>query len=151
MDFPLLKNQLQSLLANETDLIANMANMAALIFHEFDDINWAGFYIVRDNQLVLGPFQGKIACVRIPFGKGVCGNAAKNKLSILVDNVHEFPGHIACDSSSNSELVIPIIVNNKTFALFDIDSPRIGRFTNEDKAGVEKLIEVFTDCTKLEL
>ncbi len=151
MDFPLLKNQLQSLLANETDLIANMANMAAFIFHEFDDINWAGFYIVRDNQLVLGPFQGKIACVRIPFGKGVCGNAAKNKLSILVDNVHEFPGHIACDSSSNSELVIPIIVNNKTFALFDIDSPRIGRFTNEDKAGVEKLIEVFTDCTKLEL
>jgi len=147
MDFSLLKKQLQSLYENETDMIANMANMSAFIYQEMDDINWAGFYIAKENQLVLGPFQGKVACVRIPLGKGVCGKAAENQQSIIVEDVHEFPGHIACDSASNSELVVPVILNNKTIAVFDIDSPDFGRFTEEDRNGIEQLIEVFLSCT----
>ncbi|KAA3617526.1 MAG: GAF domain-containing protein [Calditrichaeota bacterium] len=149
MDYKLLEKQLKSLFENETDMIANMANMSAFVFQEMKDINWAGFYIARENQLVLGPFQGKVACVRIPWGKGVCGSAAEKQETILVENVHEFPGHIACDSASNSELVIPVIINNKTFAIFDIDSPSLGRFTEEDKKGVETLVKVFENRTKL--
>ncbi len=147
MNYPLLQKQIQSLLENETDVIANMANFSAFIFQEMDKVNWAGFYFVKDNQLVLGPFQGKVACVRIPWGKGVCGTAAEKQNSIIVENVNNFPGHIACDGASKSELVIPLIINNKTFAVFDIDSPVIGRFNKDDKQSMESLIKIFMDAT----
>jgi L-methionine (R)-S-oxide reductase len=147
MNYPLLQKQIQSLLENETDVIANMANFSAFIFQEMDKINWAGFYFVKDNQLVLGPFQGKVACVRIPWGKGVCGTAAEKQNSIIVENVNSFPGHIACDGASKSELVIPLIINNKTFAVFDIDSPNRARFNEDDKQSMESLIKIFMDTT----
>ncbi len=150
IDYLLLKKQLQSLLENENDLIANMANMAAFVYQEMDNINWVGFYFAKEKHLILGPFQGKVACVRIPIGKGVCGKAAATQKSIIVENVHEFPGHIACDSASNSELVVPVIVNNKIFAVFDIDSPILNRFSAEDRIGLEQLIEVFITKTKFD-
>lgn len=147
MNYSLLEKQLQSLLENENDMIANMANMSALVYQEMDNINWAGFYLAKASQLVLGPFQGNVACVRIPWGKGVCGTAAKNQETLVVDNVNNFPGHIACDSASNSEIVVPVVLNNKTFAVFDIDSPDLRRFTNKDKHGIEQLIKVFMEST----
>jgi L-methionine (R)-S-oxide reductase len=147
MNYSLLQKQIRSLLENETDMIANMANFSAFIFQEMDKINWAGFYFVKDNQLVLGPFQGKVACVRIPWGKGVCGTAAEKQDSIIVENVNNFPGHIACDSASKSEIVIPLIINNKTFAVFDIDSPNTARFKEDDKQGMESLIKIFMEAT----
>lgn len=150
MNYQLLAKQLQSMFTDESDKIANMANMSAFIYQEMPELNWVGFYIVRDNNLVLGPFQGKIACVRIPWGKGVCGSAAQEQQSILVKNVHEFPGHIACDSASNSELVVPVIKNGKTVAVFDLDSPVLDRFTEADRAGIESLIQIFLSHTDLD-
>ena len=127
---------LEALVAGEPDGIANMANAAALVFETLPDLNWAGFYRAIDGELVLGPFQGRAACIRIPFGKGVCGAAATTLEVQRVDDVHAFPGHIACDAASNSELVVPIVgADGKLIAVLDLDSPSVGRFDVEDEAG----------------
>jgi GAF domain-containing protein len=143
----ILEKQLASILEGEPDQIANMANMSAFLYKELEDVNWAGFYILNNNELVLGPFQGNVACVRIALGRGVCGTAAKEKKTIVVPNVHEFDGHIACDSASNSEIVIPVIVDDKVHAVFDIDSPLINRFSDSDKKLLENLVEIFIQKT----
>ena len=141
--YELLLRQLEELLSIETDSVANMANMAALLFNELPDLNWAGFYILRGNTLVLGPFQGKPACVRIPVGKGVCGTSAQTGETQLVKNVHEFAGHIACDSASNSEIVIPIWKEGRVWGVLDIDSPRLARFDQTDLTYLEKASRIF--------
>ncbi len=141
--------QLEALLADERDFIANASQFAAFLFHELADLNWAGFYLNKDEQLVLGPFQGKVACVRIPFGKGVCGAAASSRRTQRVEDVHAFPGHIACDSASNSELVVPLVKQGRLIGVLDLDSPRLARFTEEDQAGIERLASIFlaaSDC-----
>jgi len=130
---------LAALLEGERDWIANLANTSALLFAELSDVNWAGFYLLKDGELVLGPFQGKPACVRIALGKGVCGTAAQRRESIVVPNVHEFPGHIACDSASNSELVVPLIRNGKLLGVLDVDSPVLARFDADDRLGLEEI------------
>lgn len=147
--YPLLAAQLQALLSGERDFIANAAQFSAFLFHELADLNWAGFYLARAEQLVLGPFQGKVACVRIPFGRGVCGVAAMSRQTQRVEDVHAFAGHIACDSASNSELVVPLIKEGRLVGVLDLDSPLIGRFTAEDQAGIEALAAIFlaaSDC-----
>ena len=121
---------------------ANLANVSALLWQELSDINWVGFYKMMDGQLVLGPFQGKVACVLIPVGKGVCGAAVAEDKTQLVYDVHQFPGHIACDCASNSEIVVPIHVNGQIWGVLDIDSPFIGRFTEDDRAGLAKFVTV---------
>lgn len=140
----ILYNDLQSaasaLVAGEPDTIANMANIAALIWQYVPELNWAGFYRVIDGELVLGPFQGQTACIRIAIGKGVCGTAAATGETQRVADVHAFPGHIACDAASRSELVVPIIRNGKVIAVLDLDSPHPDRFQAEDQAGLEKLV-----------
>ena len=140
--YPLLKEQLQSLVAGVPYPVANLANASALLGQALADINWVGFYLCQDGKLVLGPFQGKTACIEIPFGRGVCGTAAAEDATQLVPDVHEFPGHIACDSASNSEIVIPLHKDGKVAAVLDIDSPVIERFTEADKAGLELLVPV---------
>jgi L-methionine (R)-S-oxide reductase len=130
-----LLSALEGLTAGEPDPIANMANAAALVWETLPDLNWAGFYRNVDDELVLGPFQGRAACIRIPFGKGVCGAAAETLQVQRVEDVHAFPGHIACDAASASELVVPIIRDRKLIAVLDLDSPSPGRFTQEDEAG----------------
>lgn len=142
--------QLKSLLEGERDFIANAANFASLLYYSLPDLNWAGFYLVKDGELVLGPFQGKPACVRIAIGKGVCGTAAEQRKIILVDNVHEFPGHIACDSDSNSEIVVPLIKDRKLIGVLDLDSPSFARFDDEDAEGLNELVKVFMDSISLE-
>jgi L-methionine (R)-S-oxide reductase len=137
-----LADQLAALFAGEPDLVANTANMAALIYHGLPELNWAGFYFARDGELVLGPFQGTPACVRIAWGKGVCGTAAARGTAIVVPDVDEFPGHIACDAASRSELVVPLAVGDRVVAVLDLDSPRRGRFDDEDRAGCERLVSV---------
>ena len=147
--YPLLVAQLQALLAGERDFIANAAQFSAFLFQELSDLNWAGFYLARGEELVLGPFQGKVACVRIPFGRGVCGAAAVTGQTQRVDDVHAFAGHIACDSASNSELVVPLFKDGRLLGVLDLDSPRLGRFSAEDQVGIEQLAQVFiglTDC-----
>ena len=140
-----LAAQLGALLAGERDPIANAANMAALIYHGLPDLNWAGFYFRQDGELVLGPFQGKPACVRIPHGKGVCGKAAARAATVLVPDVHQFPGHIACDPVSRSELVVPLIEDGAVTGVLDLDSPLVGRFNEIDQAGCEQLVAVFVE------
>jgi L-methionine (R)-S-oxide reductase len=143
-----LATQLSSLLAGERDLIANAANFSSLIFHTLPDLNWAGFYFVKDDELVLGPFQGHPACVRIRIGQGVCGAAAANRATTIVPNVHEFPGHIACDSASNSEVVVPLMKDSRLIGVLDIDSPTLLRFDEEDAAGLEILVRILlATCT----
>jgi L-methionine (R)-S-oxide reductase len=137
-----IARELKSLVAGEADFIANLANTSALLFHSLPDLNWAGFYLLKEGELVVGPFQGKPACVRIAIGKGVCGTAAQRRASVLVTNVHEFPGHIACDSASNSEIVVPMISNGELLGVFDIDSPSLARFDEEDQAGLEEVVAV---------
>ncbi|MNF63421.1 Free methionine-R-sulfoxide reductase [compost metagenome] len=147
--YALLAAQLESLLADERDFIANSAQFSAFLFNELADLNWAGFYLNRDEELVLGPFQGKVACVRIPFSRGVCGAAARTRQTQRVEDVHAFPGHIACDSASNSELVVPLVKDDRLIGVLDLDSPRVARFTAEDQAGIERLAAIFlrlTDC-----
>ena len=136
-----LYKQLASLLKGESDQIANMANMAALI-HETFGFWWTGFYIVKSEQLVLGPFQGPIACTRIPYGKGVCGTSWQRQETIVVPDVHEFPGHIACSSLSRSEIVVPIFSNNEVYAVLDIDSKELATFDETDKEWLEKIVEL---------
>lgn len=141
--YELLAQQLQALIEGKPDLIANLSNASAAINEALENINWAGFYLVKENMLVLGPFQGKPACIRIPFGKGVCGTAAKKDETQLVKDVHEFPGHIACDSASRSEIVIPI--HNKSgavAAVLDIDSPELDRFDETDQSGLEHCVKI---------
>jgi L-methionine (R)-S-oxide reductase len=141
-----LNKQLKSLIDGERDFIANAANFSALLFNLLPDLNWAGFYLMRGDELILGPFQGKPACVRIPVHpapRGVCGNTAFHRKTFLVPNVHEFPGHIACDSASNSEIVIPIIVRDHVVGVLDIDSPILNRFDHEDQAGLEAMVATF--------
>ena len=145
-----LNKQLTGLLSGERDFIANAANLSALVFMMLPDLNWAGFYLMRGNELILGPFQGKPACVRIPVSpvpRGVCGTAAFERRTQLVANVHEFPGHIACDSASNSEIVVPLIVANNVIGVFDIDSPTLDRFDRDDQAGIEQLVAKFLNMT----
>ena len=137
-----LASAIQGLVAGETDAVANMANAAAVIWETLPDINWVGFYRNVDGELVLGPFQGRPACIRIPFGTGVCGVAAATRQVQRIEDVHAFPGHIACDSASNSELVVPIIRDGELIAVLDIDSPKHARFTEEDEAGCVRLAEI---------
>jgi L-methionine (R)-S-oxide reductase len=147
--YSLLAAQLESLLADERDFIANAAQFSAFLSSQLDDLNWAGFYLTRGEELVLGPFQGQIACVRIPFGRGVCGTAAATLKTQRVEDVHAFAGHIACDSASNSELVVPLVKDGRLIGVLDLDSPSVGRFSEEDQAGVEQLAAIFlrlTDC-----
>lgn len=144
-----LANQLRSLLEGERDAVANMANFASLLFYSLSDLNWSGFYLLKGKQLVLGPFQGKPACIRIPVGEGVCGRAAARRETILVQNVHEFPGHIACDSATNSEIVVPIVSGETLIGVLDLDSPLLARFDAEDAKGLSKLVEIFIAATDL--
>lgn len=137
-----LSKQLDALLTGETDTIANLANASALLNTFLSDINWVGFYIMKDGELVLGPFQGLPACVRIPVGRGVCGNAVSTDTTMLIDDVHTFPGHIACDAASNSEIVVPLRKNGEVIGVLDIDSPLKARFTKEDQQGLELFVEV---------
>ena len=135
--------QLLSLLKGEHDFIANAANFSALLFNSLPNVNWAGFYFLHGDELVLGPFQGNPACVRIPMGKGVCGVAAQQCETIIVPNVHEFPGHIACDVASNSEIVVPLFDGERLLGVLDLDSPLIGRFDDQDAEGLNELVTVF--------
>jgi len=145
--YPLLVAQLQALLAGERDFIANAAQFSAFLFQELSDLNWAGFYLARGEELVLGPFQGKVACVRIPFGRGVCGAAAATGQTQRVEDVHAFAGHIACDSASNSELVVPLFKGGRLLGVLDLDSPSLARFSAADQVGIERLVEVFVELT----
>jgi L-methionine (R)-S-oxide reductase len=137
-----LASALEGLVAGESDAIANMANAAALIYETLPDVNWAGFYRNLGGELVLGPFQGRAACIRIPFGTGVCGVAAQSRETQLVEDVNAFPGHIACDSASSSEIVVPLIRDGELLGVLDIDSPSRARFDAEDRAGCERLGEI---------
>jgi GAF domain-containing protein len=146
-----LAQQLTGLLEGERDMIANAANMSALIFQFLPDLNWAGFYFMRGGELVLGPFQGKMACVRIAVGRGVCGTAAGRREAIVVPDVHAFPGHIACDSASRSELVVPLIKDGHVLGVLDLDSPHPNRFDDEDREGCETLVRIFLAATEMTL
>ena len=141
-DYDKLCSELKALTADVPHRIANLANASALIYERLEDLNWAGFYLLEGEKLVLGPFQGKPACIEIPVGKGVCGTAVQEGKSQLVPDVHLFPGHIACDSASNSEIVVPLWVRGKIAGVLDIDSPWPGRFTEEDQAGLERAGEL---------
>ena len=142
-----LAAQLSSLLAGERDLIANAANFSSLIFYSLPDLNWAGFYFFQNDELLLGPFQGRPACVRIAMGQGVCGTAAAKCVTTIVPNVHEFPGHIACDSASNSEIVVPLMKGEQLIGVLDLDSPLQGRFDQADAAGLETLVKILLAST----
>ena len=166
-DYGLLAKQIVSLAEGDAHWLPVLSNVAALLWEALDDINWAGFYLVdpatvagsgaepgvalsapepRTPELRLGPFQGKVACVRIPFGRGVCGTAAATKTSLLVEDVHQFPGHIACDSASNSEVVVPIFKDGQVVGVLDIDSPSVARFTQEDLTGLEQVVKALESC-----
>jgi GAF domain-containing protein len=142
--------QARALLEGERDAGANSANLASLIFHTLPDLNWAGFYWMKAGELVLGPFQGKPACVRIALGRGVCGTAAHERRTIVVRDVNAFPGHIACDGASRSELVVPIVKAGRVLGVLDLDSPRPARFDDEDARGLEAVVEAFIASTDLE-
>ena len=141
-NYDLIAQQLDALVSGIPYEVANLANASALLWQEMPDLNWVGFYKMTDGALVLGPFQGKPACIRIPVGKGVCGTAVAEDQIQLVYDVHQFPGHIACDCASNSEIVLPIHVNGTIWGVLDIDSPTVGRFTEEDRAGLQKIVAV---------
>lgn len=144
-----LAEQLRRLLEGERDFIANAANVSSLLFHSLPDLNWAGFYLYKEGELVLGPFQGEPACVRIAIGKGVCGTAAEIRQAVVVANVSEFPGHISCDSKSQSEMVVPLIKDQQLIGVLDLDSPSLSRFDEEDARGLNELVEIFLDSTAL--
>lgn len=147
--YNLMSAQVSSVFENERDFIANMANCAALIYNTLPDLNWAGFYLLRGKDLVLGPFQGKPACVRIPLGKGVCGTAAVRQATIVVDDVDQFAGHIACDNASRSEIVIPLLKDGNLIGVLDVDSPILSRFNTEDAAGLEAVAALFIQLTDI--
>lgn len=144
ISYELLERQLSDLLAKETDLIANAANFSAFIYHEVPEINWAGFYFAMPSgELLLGPFCGRPACARLPAGRGVCGAAARQRRTLVIEDVSRFAEHIACDSASQSEIVVPVFLESDFLGVFDCDSPRIGRFSDADRAGIERLVRVF--------
>lgn len=136
-DYDLLCRQLDALTEGVTERVSNLANAASLLFHTLEEVNWAGFYLLRGDELALGPFMGNPACVRIPLGKGVCGTAAAQRKTLVVPDVHSFPGHIACDAASASELVVPLRVDGALYGVLDLDSPHPARFTEADRAGLE--------------
>ena len=138
-----LSNQVEALTTGEPDIIANMANISALLFENLTQVNWVGFYRLIDNELVLGPFQGKVACIRIPVGTGVCGTAISENKTQRIADVHAFAGHIACDATSNAEIVIPVRVNEQVIAILDIDSTELDRFDEDDQKGLEAIINLF--------
>ena len=142
-----LLSQAGALLEGERDTGANSANLASLIFHTLPDLNWAGFYWTKGGELVLGAFQGKPACVRIALGKGVCGTAARDAKTIIVDDVHQFPGHIACDTASASEIVLPLVLEDRVIGVLDLDSPKPWRFDDADAIGLEALVQLFLAAT----
>lgn len=149
-DYSLIARQIESLIDGEFDSIAVLSNVTAILNQSIDNLNWVGFYFLKDNQLVLGPFQGNVACYRIPLDKGVCGKAVSTNTTQRIDDVHAFPGHIACDSASESELVVPLVVNGDIIGVLDIDSPSLSRFSNDDQVGielcVEKLVKHLANC-----
>jgi L-methionine (R)-S-oxide reductase len=152
MDYDLLVAQAASLLADESNFIANAANFAAFIYHEIPELNWAGFYFTAPSgDLILGPFNGRPACTRLPQGRGVCGAAVTSGQTLVVDDVHSFADHIACDSASVSEIVVPLRAANEIVGVFDIDSPRVARFSDGDRAGIERLVQVFLNASESEL
>lgn len=140
--------QAKSLVSGEHDLIANMSNISALLFNNLEEVNWAGFYLFTEEQLVLGPFQGQPACIRIPLGKGVCGTSASTKTVQRIGDVHQFAGHIACDAASNSEIVVPLVLNDKLIGVLDIDSPVFERFNEEDEKGLVEIAQILMDSQK---
>ena len=140
-NYPFLVKQIETLLDKSDKEVSKLANASALLFTELNDVSWVGFYFIEKDYLYLGPFQGKVACTNIPINKGVCGKCAREKKTILVKNVHEFEGHIACDSASNSEIVIPLFNNNELYAVLDIDSTSLNRFTLEDQVGLENIVK----------
>lgn len=143
--YQLLKEQIKTMLEGETDVIANLSNCSALLNEALTDINWVGFYLMKQNELILGPFQGKLACIHIPVGKGVCGTAVETKEIQLVKDVHEFPGHIACDSASRSEIVIPMMLKDKIIGVLDIDSPSVARFDEVDAKNLEEIVQLILE------
>lgn len=143
VDYESLGAQLEALLHDETDVLANSANFVGLVYNALPDVNWLGIYVLRDEELVLGPFQGNPACVRIPIGQGVCGTAARDSKTIRVADVHEFDGHIVCDPASRSEVVVPLVAGGRLLGVLDIDSPLPARFSEQDQRGIESLCEVF--------
>ncbi|MBR3273485.1 MAG: GAF domain-containing protein [Clostridia bacterium] len=151
MDYELLCTQLASLAGEDGWYVPLMANAAALLYDALEDVNWAGFYLMRNGRLVLGPFQGKVACIHIPVGKGVCGTAAQSDETQLVADVHAFPGHIACDSASNAEIVVPIHKGGRVVAVLDIDSPVAGRFTEADRTGLEGFVRALEENMDLDM
>ena len=148
VNYSLMKEQLRALADGVPYLVSNLSNACALIYDTLDRLNWAGFYLMQDGGLVLGPFQGKTACTQIAVGKGVCGTSVFENRTIRVDNVHEFPGHIACDSASNSEIVIPLRLDGKVIGVLDIDSPEFSRFSEEDQKGLEEFVSVLENIIK---
>jgi len=151
MDYELLCAQLASLAGEDGWYVPLMANAAALLYDALEDVNWAGFYLMRNGRMVLGPFQGKVACIHIPVGKGVCGTAAQSDETQLVADVHAFPGHIACDSASNAEIVVPIHKGGRVVAVLDIDSPVAGRFTEADRTGLEGFVRALEENMDLDM
>ena len=145
-----LNAQLAGVLTGERDGLANTANAAALLYQGLPDLNWAGFYFLRDGELVLGAFQGKVACVRIALGRGVCGTAAQRRETVIVPDVHEFPGHIACDSASRSEIVVPLVHEGKLRGVLDLDSPKLARFDREDAVGLEETVRILLSGSELD-
>ena len=143
-----LISQAKSLVSGEHDLIANMANISALLFNSLEEVNWAGFYLYKEDQLVLGPFQGQPACIRIPLGKGVCCTSASTRTVQRIADVHQFEGHIACDAASNSEIVVPLVLNDTLIGVLDIDSPVFERFTEEDEKGLIEIAQILMDSQK---
>ncbi|MGE1162998.1 GAF domain-containing protein [Peribacillus simplex] len=143
-NYELVQKQLFALIEDETNWIANLSNAAALLNQFLDEINWVGFYLLEEGQLILGPFQGLPACVRIPMGKGVCGTSAATEKTLRIEDVHQFPGHIACDAASRSEIVIPLMKDGKLFGVLDIDSPVTDRFDEIDQQGLEKFAEILS-------
>lgn len=148
-DYISLAEQLRALIGGVPYIIANLANASALLWDTLDDINWAGFYLMQNGKLILGPFQGKPACIEISVGRGVCGTAVAERRTVIVPNVHEFPGHIACDCASNSEIVVPLFCGDEVVGVLDIDSPSYSRFTEHDREGLEAFSRVLEECVFL--
>jgi L-methionine (R)-S-oxide reductase len=144
-----IQQQLTGVFSGERNALANAANMSALLFQMLPDLNWAGFYFLQQGELVLGPFQGKVACVRIEMGKGVCGTAAAKRETLLVQDVHAFPGHIACDAASQSEVVVPLIQGDRLWGVLDLDSPNLARFDQDDAKGLQQAAELLLDSSDM--
>ncbi|MFT5542737.1 MAG: L-methionine (R)-S-oxide reductase [Glaciecola sp.] len=148
--YKLINSQVRAIISEESDMIANMANIAAVLYNHLENVNWSGFYLYKESQLVLGPFQGQPACIRIPMGKGACGTSAELQKTLLIDDVHQFDGHITCDVASRSEIVVPIVVRGRLIGVLDVDSPIANRFDQNDKQGLEELVDIFSKRLSLD-